>query len=163
MKRRALAWGEIAIAFFLLYVGVPWVGLFVDRVSGVLPLPAPVRWLGIPFLFIGAVGLGWCFSLFVLRGRGTPNPMMPPRALVAEGPFAWTRNPIALSHASALLGLCLLLGSLSAILLVVFLSIPVNIAMRREEHTLEKRFGDAYRAYKASVPRWIPKRPRGQS
>lgn len=163
MKRRALAWGEIAFAFFLLYAGVPWVGLQLDRLFRIPPLPEPIRWIGLPFLIVGAAGLAWCFSLFVRRGRGTPNPMMPPQLLVVEGPFAWTRNPIALSHAAALFGLCLVLGSLSAVILIVVLSIPVHFAMLQEERTLEVRFGDAYRAYKAAVPRWIPRRPRRQS
>src|SRR5207302_11218819 len=69
----------------------------------------------------------WCFALFVQVGRGTPNPTMPPTALVTVGPYRWTRNPIALSHAAALFGLSLLLGSVSAVAIVV----------RSEEHTSE--------------------------
>ena len=163
MRGRAVAWAEIAFAFVLLYGGVPWVGLQLDGLFHVPPLPTPLRWAGYLFLFVGAVGLAWCFSLFVRRGRGTPNPMLPPQVLVVQGPYAWTRNPIALSHAAALFGLCLLLGSVSAAALVVVLSVPVHFAMRREERTLEARFGEAYRAYAATVPRWIPRRPRRQS
>jgi protein-S-isoprenylcysteine O-methyltransferase Ste14 len=29
-----------------------------------------------------------------------------------------------------------------------------------EEPTLEARFGDSYRAYKRTTPRWIPRPPR---
>jgi protein-S-isoprenylcysteine O-methyltransferase Ste14 len=88
---------------------------------------------------------------------------MPPTALVTAGPYAWTRNPIALSHAGALIGLSLFLGSISAVAIVVILAVPVHVAMVHEEKTLEARFGDAYRAYKASVPRWIPRPRKGQS
>ena len=88
---------------------------------------------------------------------------MPPTALVTVGPYRWTRNPIALSHAAALIGLSLLLGSVSAAAIVVVLAIPVHVAMVHEEKTLETRFGDAYRGYKASVPRWIPRPRKPQS
>jgi protein-S-isoprenylcysteine O-methyltransferase Ste14 len=114
-------------------------------------------------LVVGLAGLAWCFALFVRVGRGTPNPTLPPAALVTVGPYRWTRNPIALSHAAALFGLSLVLGSVSAAAVVVILAIPVHIAMVHEERTLESRFGDAYRAYKSSVPRWIPRRHRRQS
>lgn len=159
MVRRAVAWLEMDALFTLLYVGVPFVGLQLDRLIGIAPWPEPIPWLGFGLSLAGVAGLLWCFVLFLRVGRGTPNPMLPPVALVTVGPFAWTRNPIALSHAAALLGLSMLVGSISAAMVVVLLAPPVHVAMVREERTLEARFGDEYRAYKAAVPRWIPRRP----
>jgi hypothetical protein len=47
-------------------------------------------------------------------------------------------------------------GSLWAIGLVVPLLWVINVGVvRREERYLERKFGDAYRAYKARVRRWI--------
>jgi len=157
--RRIVAWSEMFVLFVLLYVGIPWTGSTIDGFLRIPPWPSPIRWIGAVLLVVGLVGLAWCFALFVRVGRGTPNPTLPPKALVTVGPYRWTRNPIALSHAAALFGLSLVLGSVSAAAIVVILAIPVHIAMVREERTLESRFGDAYRAYKASVPRWFP-RPR---
>ena len=37
-----------------------------------------------------------------------------------------------------------------------------NLLIRHEERTLELRFGAEYRAYRESVPRWIPRPPRRQ-
>jgi len=161
--KRILAWSEMVVLFVLLYVGIPWVGVMVDQLLGVPPWPSPVRWIGLVLLFLGIAGLTWCFALFVRVGRGTPNPAMPPTALVTVGPYVWTRNPIALSHAAALFGLSLFLGSVSAAAIIVILAIPVHVAMVHEEKTLEARFGDAYRAYRASVPRWIPRPRKRQS
>lgn len=153
----------MAVLFAILYTGIPWVGLQIDRALGVPPWPWPIPWLGLLVLFIGVGGLVWCFLLFARVGRGTPNPTRPPQVLVTIGPYAWTRNPIALFHAAALVGLSLFLGSVSAVVIVVLLSFPIHLAMIREETTLEARFGDAYRTYRASVPRWIPRRPKDQS
>jgi len=159
--KRILAWSEMIALFVLLYVGIPWVGLTIDSLFGVPPWPTLVHWIGLVLLILGIAGLAWCFALFARIGRGTPNPTMPPTALVTVGPYAWTRNPIALSHAAALFGLSLFVGSVSAAVIVLFLAIPVHVAMVHEEGTLEARFGDAYRAYRAAVPRWIP-RPRNR-
>ena len=163
MRRTFVAWLEMVAAFVLLYLGIPFVGLQVDRFVGLPEWPLSVRAFGILLLAIGMAGLAWCFSLFAHVGRGTPNPTMPPETLVTVGPYAWTRNPIAMSHAIALVGLSLIVGSVSAVAIVLLLTIPVHVAMLHEERTLEARFGNAYRAYAASVPRWIPRLGRRQS
>lgn len=151
------------MAFLVLYVGIPWMGFQLDRFFRMPALPSPLVWLGLALLILGAAGLAWCFALFVRRGRGTPNPLMPPQALVTEGPFAWVRNPITLSHAAALFGLSLFLGSPSAVAMVLVLAGPVHFGLLHEERMLEARFGDVYREYKAMVPRWIPRPPRRHS
>jgi protein-S-isoprenylcysteine O-methyltransferase Ste14 len=160
---RVGAWAEMVALFLLLYVGVPWAGLQIDRVLAIPPWPSPLPWLGLGLCILGFAGLGWCFLLLARVGRGTPNPSRPPQALVTVGPYAWTRNPIALSHAAALIGLSAFLGSVSAVAIVILLSVPVHVAMLREERTLESRFGDAYRTYRDRVPRWLPRPPHGQS
>jgi len=159
VTRRSVAWAEMALLFLALYAGVPWAGLQIDRILRIPPWPTPIMWFGLALLVIGASFLAWCIALFSRIGRGTPNPVLPPQTLVTVGPFAWTRNPIALSHAAALFGLSLFLGSVSSAIIVIALAAPIHLAMLHEERTLEARFGDAYRAYKAAVPRWLP-RPR---
>jgi protein-S-isoprenylcysteine O-methyltransferase Ste14 len=161
--KRLVAWAEMFVLFALLYGGIPLAGLQLDRILAIPSLPFLARGIGLVFLAVGVAGLAWCFALFSRLGRGTPNPAMPPEALVTEGPYAWTRNPIALSHAIALIGLSMFLGSISAAVIVVLLAFPVHLAMLQEERTLEARFGDAYRMYKASVPRWIPRLWKPQS
>jgi protein-S-isoprenylcysteine O-methyltransferase Ste14 len=160
MASRAGAWASMLGLFALLYVGIPWAGLQMDPLLRMPPWPFPIPWFGLALFLLGLAGLAWCFVLFIRVGGGTPNPARPPAALVTVGPYAWTRNPIALSHAVALTGLSLLLGTVSAVLIVIVLAVPVHVAMLHEERTLEARFGDAYRAYRAAVPRWIPRPPR---
>jgi protein-S-isoprenylcysteine O-methyltransferase Ste14 len=54
------------------------------------------------------------------------------------------------------LGLSVAAGSLWAIVLVAPLLWVINVGViAREERYLERKFGDAYRAYKARVRRWV--------
>lgn len=159
MASRAVAWLESLALFLALYLGLPAAGLAFDRLLGWPSLPEPIRWIGIPVLVLGAAGIAWCFSLFVRVGKGTPNPIVPPQTLVTGGPFAWTRNPIILSHALASLGVAFLVESSSAVLIVLLLGIPVQFIVRIEERSLEARYGDVYRRYRDTVPRWLPRRP----
>ena len=160
MASRTVAWLESVALFLALYLGLPATGLAVDGLLGWPSLPGALRWTGLAPLAVGAAGIAWCFTLFVRLGRGTPNPLVPPRVLVTTGPFAWTRNPIILSHALACLGAALIVASPAAVLIVVLLGIPVQFIVRLEERRLELRYGDAYRLYRDAVPRWIPRRPR---
>src|SRR5205809_275901 len=135
---RILAWLEMFGLFALLYVGIPYAGLWIDRILGLSPLPIFVRGLGLILLSVGVAILAWCFALFSRVGRGTPNPAMPPESLVTIGPYQWTRNPIALGHATALIGLSLFLGSVFAAVIVVVLAFPVHrdaVALRLGEVT----------------------------
>ncbi len=72
MKRPLVAWSEMSVLFALLYIGVPWAGLQVDRWLGIPRWPSPIPWLGLGLFAIGLAGLAWCFALFVRVGRGTP-------------------------------------------------------------------------------------------
>ncbi len=156
---RAAAWLESVALFVALYAGLPAAGLALDGLLGWAPFPEAVRWIGLLPLAAGAAGIAWCFTLFVRVGKGTPNPLVPPQTLVTLGPFAWTRNPIILSHALAALGLAFAVASPAAALLVLLLGLPVQFIVRHEERSLEERYGEAYRAYRDLVPRWIPRRP----
>ncbi len=160
MTSRPRAWLESVVLFLALYLGLPAAGLGLDRLLGWPPLPEPLRFAGAAALVLGAGGIVWCFLLFARVGEGTPNRWDPPRTLVTTGPFAWTRNPIILSHALATLGVALVIASPAMVVLVLVLGGAVQFVVRHEERTLEARYGDAYRRYRDTVPRWVPRRPR---
>src|SRR5262249_10789307 len=88
---------------------------------------------------------------------GTPVPTnQAARALVTTGIHSWTRNPIYL-------GFFLVYGGIGIAARrpwILTLTLPLAITIRyavvaREEAYLERRFGDAYRDYKAGVRRWL--------
>ena len=92
---------------------------------------------------------------FAAAGTNVP-PTLPTTALVVDGIYGRTRNPLYLGLTLVYLGLGVAAGSLWSIGLVVPLLWVINVGVvKREERYLERKFGDAYRAYKARVRRWI--------
>ena len=113
-------------------------------------------------LFLGAAGLRLVITttaLFVRYGEGTPAPWEPPRKLVVTGPYRYVRNPMIIGALLILLAETLLFRSLPLLLwATIFFLVNALYFPLFEEKGLEKRFGEEYRAYKARVPRWLPRR-----
>ena len=117
-----------------------------------------LRAIGLGLLIVGLGLFSWCVSLFVQVGRGTLAPWDPTRSLVAVGPYRFVRNPMISGVEAMLVGEALLWGSLALGLWAsVFAGINHVYIVLVEEPGLEQRFGEPYRVYKESVPRWIPR------
>jgi protein-S-isoprenylcysteine O-methyltransferase Ste14 len=105
----------------------------------------------------GALAL-WCIVTFAVVGRGTPAPFDPPHKLVVQGPYRHVRNPMYLGAALALCGAAIFYRSMPLLAYVgLFLLATHGFVVLYEEPTLERVFGDAYRAYRARVRRWLPR------
>jgi protein-S-isoprenylcysteine O-methyltransferase Ste14 len=103
----------------------------------------------------GVALMASAMGLFRRAGTAIP-PWEPTTALVTEGVYRFSRNPIYLSVVILYIGLALLFGAgWSLILLVPAVAILQVAVIRREEAYLERRFGEAYRNYRARVRRWI--------
>lgn len=80
----------------------------------------------------------------------------PASALVTGGIHGWSRNPIYVGMFLLYLGIGIAVRSAWILILVLPLAMVVRYAVvAREEAYLERRFGDAYRDYKARVRRWL--------
>jgi protein-S-isoprenylcysteine O-methyltransferase Ste14 len=110
-------------------------------------------------LFLGGFVLfAWTVGLFARQGRGTLAPWDPTKRLVATGPYGHVRNPMISGVLLMLLGEALFWSSRSiATWAGVFLIVNQVYFVILEEPGLVRRFGDAYRTYRAQVPRWIPR------
>ncbi len=150
--------------FALLFMGT--VLVYVPYILAVGPGTAhwtlgPWRYLGLLPLAAGIAGLGRCLRDFALVGRGTPAPFDPPQALVATRLYRWVRNPMYLSALLLLVGEAILLEApvlvryAAAFFLVTHLFVVLY-----EEPALRRKFGESYDRYRATVPRWLPRRPR---
>ena len=83
-------------------------------------------------------------------------PWKPATALVTEGPYRFTRNPMYLGMAALYAGIALGAGLMWAVALLPIVLAVIQVAViRREEVYLERLFGDSYRDYRANVRRWI--------
>jgi protein-S-isoprenylcysteine O-methyltransferase Ste14 len=87
----------------------------------------------------------------------TPLPTnQPARALVTTGIYRWTRNPIYLAFFLVYVSIGIVVRSPWILILTLPLAITIHYGVvAREEAYLERRFGDAYRNYKARVRRWV--------
>lgn len=76
-------------------------------------------------------------------------------AIVTSGIFASTRNPLYQCQGLLLLALAIGFASDWAVLSVVPWAMAIHTGVvLREERYLEQKFGEDYRHYKASVPRY---------
>ena len=109
-------------------------------------------WLFVPLW----VGLSlWSFAWFA-RQRTTIIPNRPAHALVLDGPFRVTRNPLYLALAFLSIGAGLWLNTWWVlILLLPAIALVDRFVIRREEAYLRRRFGAEYDAYTARVRRWL--------
>jgi protein-S-isoprenylcysteine O-methyltransferase Ste14 len=105
-----------------------------------------------------AAGLGLvlpCVRLFRRAGTNVPT-YQPTTALVTEGPYRFSRNPIYLGLALGYAGIAVMIDSAWLIVLVVALVAILDLAViRREEAYLAAKFPDAYRSYQGRVRRWL--------
>jgi protein-S-isoprenylcysteine O-methyltransferase Ste14 len=151
------------------YVGVllaiwvisPLAGKFIDMVYfNYLQIftNSPLMLLvGVLLILIGSIIVGWTIYLFKVKGKGTPNPKLPPKTLIVIGPYKYSRNPMALGGFLTLLGQALVYYSLSLFGIAVLFAVIVYFnAMLVEEPELRNRFGASYEAYSKQVSRFLP-------
>jgi len=117
-------------------------------------------WIGILPIAAGAAILSWCTRDFIMSGRGTPNPLDPPRLLVSRGAYRYVRNPMYIGIALILLGESILFGApmLLGYAAIVMLGFHLFVVVY-EEPVLRAQFGAAYDDLCRQVPRWIPRCP----
>ena len=118
-------------------------------------LPGLVSFVGLIPLVLGFAIGGPAGARF--RRAGTPfRPGSEATALVQEGPFRFTRNPMYLGMTLLLFGIALLTGSLSPLLVPpLFMALIDILFVRKEERWMEEAFGESYRAYRGRVRRWL--------
>ena len=113
---------------------------------------------GAVWIIVGIVIGSWCTFDFMIRGRGTPNPLDPPKLLVQLGFYRYVRNPGYVSVAFILLGETLFFRSVSVAIYAAVLLVGIHLlVVLYEEPILRQRYGESYDEYCKRVPRWIPR------
>lgn len=115
--------------------------------------------LGALILLLGVVLLISTITMFAAKGKGTLAPWDPPRRLVVDGPYRYTRNPMISGVVLILLGEVIIFGSIPLLLWFLYFTLTnILYIIKREEPHLEEKYGADYREYKRHVPRIWPRR-----
>ena len=133
------------------------VGIAADRLYPLpfVPASVPGAWVG-GAIFAIAFALG-VWAIITIRTAGTQvETWKPTTAIVANGPYRFTRNPIYIGMMLGLFGFAVALNSLwlLAMLVPFYLVIRYGV-VAREEAYLARKFGDVYLGYKSRVRRWL--------
>ena len=130
---------------------------------GLLDLAVPiVAWIAWPWNLAGIapVVLGgllvWLSVSALSRHQTSSEPFQAPARLVAVGTFRVSRNPMYLGATLMLLGIAVVLGTVTPFLVVPFYVFVMQVRIiRPEEAAMLERFGEAYARYRAGVRRWL--------
>lgn len=140
----------------VIYLGVLGLGLLLER----LWPTRLVSWslavgVGSVLLVCGVIGLA--AAIRTIWHAQTPiDPYKATTALVTDGPFRFSRNPIYVSDTLIYIGVSLALNAWWALALTpVLVWIMQAGVIAREEDYLERTFGDDYLRYKWRVRRWL--------
>ena len=113
------------------------------------------RWTGMAICLVGAALIVWGIAT-MRAARTNIYPELPATALVVRGPFRFTRNPLYVALAILFVGLSIEMNNgWGFVVLVPLLLVMHHGVILREERYLERKFGVAYRDYKARVRRYL--------
>jgi protein-S-isoprenylcysteine O-methyltransferase Ste14 len=161
LKQRVLA---LIPAFILFVLIIPYtLVVILPRLDSFLHLP--VLFFGIVniisgclFMVTGAIYGFWSIISQIDRARGTPLPMMPTQKLLVSGPFKQCRNPMTFGTIFLYMGIGIIIGSLSSMIVVMFFgALLLTYVKLVEERELETRFGQEYLDYRAATPFIFPR------
>jgi protein-S-isoprenylcysteine O-methyltransferase Ste14 len=98
----------------------------------------------------------WCAGDFISKGKGTPAPYDPPKALVAQGLYRFTRNPMYIGVLTMVAGEALFFKSTALLIYTLALLLLFHLRVTLyEEPALKSLFGESFDAYCGRVPRWL--------
>ena len=136
-------------------------GFLIHRfVRPVSLVPEAATWLPASviggLLILGGIALAlWGVAVF-RRAKTTILPFRASTAVVSDGPYRFTRNPMYVGMTLGYVGLSLLLNSAwPLILLPLVLFTMVKLVITREEAFLAATFGREYLDYRQRVRRWL--------
>jgi protein-S-isoprenylcysteine O-methyltransferase Ste14 len=139
-----------------LYAITLLIGLGLSFTFPVSFLPRPPALILAALVMICAGAIATSAFRVMNRAQTAIDPAKPTTAIVSDGVFQLSRNPLYLSLTLLYIGVGLLFNALWALLLLLPILVIVQIGViQREEIYLERKFGDEYLRYKSKVRRWI--------
>jgi protein-S-isoprenylcysteine O-methyltransferase Ste14 len=117
---------------------------------------SPILWA----ISVGTITMGLATILHVAimfrRAKTSIEPWKPTSAIITQGIYAYSRNPIYAGLCFVQIGLGFYLNSLWVVFSFLPAAILINhLVIKREECYLESKFGNEYLNYKERVRRWL--------
>ncbi len=139
----------------VVFLGFLWLGFVFESLLPGAALPAWAQWVG-AVVIVAGVALLVSFELAFKRAGTDANPYRPSTALATEGPYRFSRNPGYLGMAITYIGIALAAEAPWALVMLVPATLVIQYGViAREEHYLERLFGEEYLSYKRTTRRWI--------
>ena len=122
---------------------------------GIKLIDLPWNLLGLIPLVIGVV-LNLVADRAFRKAGTTVKPFQESSALLTDGVYRYSRHPMYLGFVLILIGVAILLGSLTPWVIIPIYAVLMDVVfIQVEEHMLGEKFGPAWLAYKKEVRRWI--------
>ena len=113
------------------------------RLTGLMPL-------------VGGISLNIAADRAFQRAGTTVKPFEASTTLITTGVFRISRHPMYLGFVLILLGVAVILGSLTPWLVIpIFAILMDRVFIQAEERLLAEQFGQSWLVYKAGVRRWL--------
>jgi protein-S-isoprenylcysteine O-methyltransferase Ste14 len=107
-------------------------------------------------LIVAGLAVARAGALAVWKANSSIIPMRPTTAIVSDGPYALTRNPMYLGMVFIYIGIAFLIHSAWAVVLLPLVVFGVDrLVIAKEERYLRGKFGETYTSYCSRVRRWI--------
>jgi protein-S-isoprenylcysteine O-methyltransferase Ste14 len=111
---------------------------------------------GVLMISVGFAIYCCCVWNFADQGKGTPAPIDPPKAVVAEGLYRYSRNPMYVGVLTFIFGEAVLLARWQVAVHGLIVAVCFHcFVVFYEEPALRKKFGSSYEDYCRTVRRWL--------
>lgn len=113
-------------------------------------------YLGMIMMILGLGIALYCVYRFIVDGKGTLSPAHRTKALVVEGLYRYSRNPMYVGMLTVLIGEVLFTGSLRLLVYTIVVAIGFHLfVIFIEEPRLTRDFKTNYLEYMNKVNRWF--------
>ena len=116
----------------------------------------PLRRLGVVLMFLPWVFPVWAAVRFRREGTEISPISTTNRALIVDGPYRYTRNPMYLGLVLVTLGIAVWVGAWPMFLAPIAVFVTANwVHIPFEETKMRRQFDGAYDEYLRQVRRWV--------
>ena len=153
-----MRWLELRIPPRLVAVAIALGMWAVSFLEPRFDLPQSHHWATALIGAVGGAAITFAGAATLRAAKTTLLPMQPQRttSLVTSGIFGWTRNPMYLGLATALVGWAAFLSAAWPLLGPILFVLYVNrFQIRPEERVLAALFGSEFESYTHRVRRWL--------